>query len=65
MVQGLGLTLFLSAFLLFCVEPIVGKTLLPVFGGVPSVWNTCLVFFQAMLLYILALPRLAAITRQI
>ena len=40
----------LSAALLFMVQPMVSKTLLPVLGGVPSVWNTCLVFFQSMVL---------------
>ncbi len=45
-----SLTLFLSATLLFTVEPMVGKMLLPRCGGTPSVWNTCMVFFQAALL---------------
>ena len=40
----------LSAFLLFQVQLIVGKQLLPWFGGKPAVWNTCLVFFQLLLL---------------
>ena len=43
-------TLFLSALLLFSVQPLMGKMLLPVFGGAPSVWQTALVFFQALLL---------------
>src|SRR6266567_7682682 len=43
-------TLFLSAALLFWVEPLVAKMLLPLLGGAPSVWNTCMVFFQTMLL---------------
>lgn len=43
-------TLFLSALLLFSVQPMMGKMLLPVFGGAPAVWQTALVFFQAMLL---------------
>src|SRR5437867_3273345 len=43
-------TLFLSAFLMFLVEPMVAKILLPVLGGAPMVWNTCVVFFQMMLL---------------
>ena len=43
-------TLFVSAFLLFLVQPMVGKLLLPLLGGTPAVWNTCLVFFQAALL---------------
>ncbi|MFO0845360.1 MAG: hypothetical protein U0797_23750, partial [Gemmataceae bacterium] len=45
-----ALTLFLSAALLFLVQPMVGKLLLPLLGGTPAVWNTCLVFFQALLL---------------
>jgi hypothetical protein len=43
-------TLFLSASLLFWVQPMIARMLLPLLGGVPAVWNTCLVFFQAMLL---------------
>ena len=42
--------MFLSSALLFLVEPMIAKMLLPLLGGTPSVWNTCLVFFQAMLL---------------
>ena len=44
------LTLFLSAFLLFCVQPMIAKMILPLLGGSPAVWSTCMVFFQAMLL---------------
>src|SRR2546427_10362271 len=43
-------TLFLSASLLFWVQPMIAKMLLPLLGGVPAEWNTCLVFFQAVLL---------------
>lgn len=43
-------TIFLSAFLLFQVQPIVGKMLLPWFGGSAAVWSTCLLFFQVVLL---------------
>lgn len=43
-------TVFLSAFLLFQIQPIVGKLILPWFGGSSSVWSTCIVFFQAELL---------------
>src|SRR5215831_6733128 len=46
----IGPTLFLSAFLLFCFEPMVGKMMLPFLGGAASVWITCLLFFQLMLL---------------
>jgi hypothetical protein len=54
-------TLFTSAGLLFWIQPLIGKTLLPLLGGSPSVWNTCVLFFQTMLLagylYALALNR--------
>lgn len=43
-------TLFLAAFLLFLVQPLAGKILLPLFGGGAAVWNACLLFFQAGLL---------------
>ncbi|HEX8147801.1 MAG TPA: fused MFS/spermidine synthase [Pyrinomonadaceae bacterium] len=53
--------LFVSAFLLFWVQPLAGKMLLPLLGGTPAVWNTCMLFFQALLLagyaYALALTR--------
>ncbi len=39
-----------SAFLLFLVQPMIAKMILPQLGGTPAVWNTCMVFFQAMLL---------------
>lgn len=45
-----GLALFTSAALLFWVQPLIAKMLLPLLGGAPSVWNTCMVFFQALLL---------------
>jgi hypothetical protein len=44
-----ALAIFLSAFLLFQVQPIVGRHLLPWFGGTPAVWTTCLLFFQTLL----------------
>ncbi|MET0404009.1 MAG: fused MFS/spermidine synthase, partial [Cystobacter sp.] len=43
-------TLFLSAFLLFGVQPLAGKYSLPWFGGTPAAWTTCMLFFQVMLL---------------
>ena len=43
-------TIFLSAFLLFLVQPIIAKLILPQFGGGVAVWATCLVFFQIALL---------------
>ena len=45
-----GLTIFLSALLLFQVEPLIGKIILPWFGGVAAVWTVCLLFFQVVLL---------------
>lgn len=45
-----GCVIFLSAFLLFMVQPMVAKQLLPVVGGSAAVWTTCLVFFQSALL---------------
>ena len=45
-----ALPIGLSAFLLFSVEPLVGRLVLPVFGGTPAVWATTLFFFQAVLL---------------
>ncbi len=45
-----GLSIFLSAFLLFQVEPLIAKIILPWFGGSAAVWTTCLLFFQVVLL---------------
>ncbi|HEV2196790.1 MAG TPA: fused MFS/spermidine synthase, partial [Candidatus Acidoferrum sp.] len=45
-----ALTIFLSALLLFQVEPLIGKIILPWFGGVATVWTICLLFFQVVLL---------------
>ena len=45
-----ALTIFASAFLLFMVQPIMAKQILPWFGGSAAVWTTCLMFFQLVLL---------------
>ena len=45
-----ALTIFLSAFLLFLVQPIIARQILPWFGGSSGVWTTALVFFQSTLL---------------
>jgi hypothetical protein len=42
--------MFVGATLLFVVQPMVGKMILPLLGGTPAVWSTCMVFFQAALL---------------
>lgn len=45
-----AITMFAGATLLFVVQPMVGKMVLPLLGGTPAVWSTCMVFFQAVLL---------------
>jgi spermidine synthase len=61
-------SIFTSAALLFWVQPLVARMLLPLLGGSPSVWNTCMLFFQAMLLggyaYALAVSRRLSLRRQ-
>ena len=51
-----GMTSFIGAALLFSVQPMIGKMVLPELGGTPAVWTTCLVYFQVILLggYLLA-----------
>lgn len=60
----LAAVIFVGAFLLFQVQPLIGRYLLPWFGGTPEVWTTCMLFFQVFLLagyayahYLLRLPR--------
>src|SRR5882672_7496861 len=43
-------TIFLSSFLLFLVQPLIARLILPWFGGSPAVWTTCMLFFQVLLL---------------
>jgi hypothetical protein len=45
-----GATVFFSAFLLFQIQPVIGRVILPWFGGTPAVWTTCMLFFQVLLL---------------
>ncbi|MGE5126539.1 MAG: spermidine synthase [Betaproteobacteria bacterium] len=49
-VPGFAAATFLGAALLFLVEPMVGKTMLPLLGGAPATWNACVFLFQALLL---------------
>ena len=42
-------TLFSSALLMFVLQPLFGKLLLPLLGGTPAVWNSCMVFYQSVL----------------
>jgi hypothetical protein len=44
-----SLTTLLSAFLLFQIQPLIARVILPSFGGTPAVWTTCMLFFQALL----------------
>lgn len=66
--MAFALTAFLSAGLVFLVQPMVGKLILPLLGGSPSVWNASIAFFQAALLagyaYAHALQRLPSLRRQ-
>src|SRR5438045_3115922 len=43
-------TIFLSSFLLFLVQPLIARLILPWFGGAAAVWTTCMLFFQILLL---------------
>ncbi len=59
--------ILLGAFLLFSVQPLIAKAILPWFGGAPAVWTTCMLFFQSALLvgyaYAHVTKRLAARTQ--
>ncbi|HWI40524.1 MAG TPA: hypothetical protein VNX25_03450, partial [Verrucomicrobiae bacterium] len=46
-----ALTIFLSSFLLFQVQPLIARSILPWFGGSAAVWTTCMLFFQGLLLF--------------
>jgi hypothetical protein len=64
-----ALPIFLGAFLLFQVQPLIAKFVLPWFGGATSVWTTCMLFFQAALLagyaYAHALGRISNLRTQL
>ena len=61
-------TIFLSALLLFWIQLVIAKMLLPRLGGTPAVWNTCMLFFQVLLLagysYVLATTTWLGIRKQ-
>src|SRR5437588_9503738 len=57
-----AVTLFASALLLFAVQPMFAKMVLPILGGAPSVWSVAMVFFQAALLIGYAYAHLLART---
>ncbi len=56
-----ALTIFFSSFLLFQVEPLIGKYILPRCGRSPAVWTTCMLFFQVVLLAGYAYAHLATL----
>lgn len=64
-----ALVIFISAFLIFLVQPLIAKQILPWFGGSAAVWTTCLLFFQTALLagyaYADALTRWFSLKRQV
>lgn len=64
-----ALVIFISAFLIFLVQPLIAKQILPWFGGSAAVWGTCLVFFQSALLagyaYADAINRWLSLKRQV
>lgn len=64
-----GLVIFISAFLIFLVQPLIAKQILPWFGGSAALWGTCLLFFQTALLagyaYADAVNRWLSIRRQV
>src|SRR5512138_2016136 len=68
LISVFALALFTSAGLLFWIQPLIAKMLLPSLGGAASVWNTCMVFFQASLLggytYVLLISRRLSIRNQ-
>jgi SAM-dependent methyltransferase len=63
-----GAALFMSAALLFLVQPMFAKALLPLLGGAPAVWNTCVVFYELILLagywYAFSMQRRLPLSRQ-
>lgn len=60
MLNFFALTLFVSATLLFWIQPMFTKMVLPLLGGSPAVWNTAMMFFQAALLLGYAYAHLSA-----
>jgi hypothetical protein len=67
MIAWYGLTMFVSAGLLFLVQPMIAKMMLPLMGGAPAVWTACMLFFQTLLLagyaYADLMPRLLGTRR--
>jgi hypothetical protein len=69
-ISGLfAISLFTGAVLLFWVQPLIAKALLPAYGGVPEVWGGCIIFFQSVIViaygYVILLDKLFGLTRQV
>jgi spermidine synthase len=69
-ISGLfALSLFISAVLLFWVQPLIAKALLPAYGGVPEVWGGCIIFFQSVIVmaygYVILLDKFFSLSRQV
>ena len=64
-----AITIFISAFLLFQVQPVIARYILPWYGGSPAVWSTCMLFFQVGLLvgysYAHVISKYLAIKKQV
>src|SRR3954469_17355169 len=64
-----GTTMFVAALLLFSAQPMIGKMVLPILGGTPAAWDTCLGFYQSALLagygYPHLIPRSAGLRTQL
>lgn len=58
------LALFFGAVLLFSIQPMAARALLPVYGGTPAVWSVCMLFFQAILLIAYAYAALLSLLKQ-
>jgi hypothetical protein len=69
-ISGLcAISLFTGAILLFWVQPLIAKALLPAYGGVPEVWGGCVIFFQSVIVmaygYVIILDKLFDLRRQV
>jgi spermidine synthase len=70
LIYGLfAISLFTSAILLFWVQPLIAKALLPAYGGAPELWGGCILFFQSALVmaygYVILLEKLFSLRRQV
>src|SRR5262245_39109023 len=69
MISGLfAISLFTGALLLFWVQPLIAKALLPAYGGAPELWGGCIIFFQSIIVmaygYVILLDKLFSLKLQ-